>query len=90
MKRRLQFLHLLVFGLLLAAFGAAAQTPVAYYPFTGNAKDLSGNGNSALVNGATLTQDRFGWGPTTLSVLTAYKAMCRRQTWLPSTPITLR
>ncbi len=61
MKRRLQLLHLLVFGWLLAASGALAQIPVAYYPFTGNAQDLSANGNNAAVHGATLTQDRFGW-----------------------------
>ncbi len=33
---------------------------VAYYPFNGNANDESGNGNNGTVNGATLTQDRFG------------------------------
>jgi uncharacterized protein (TIGR02145 family) len=33
---------------------------VAYYPFTGNAGDSSGNGNHGTVNGATLTTDRFG------------------------------
>jgi len=33
---------------------------VAYYPFNGNANDESGNGNNGAVNGATLTQDRFG------------------------------
>ncbi|OYU82892.1 MAG: hypothetical protein CFE24_13755, partial [Flavobacterium sp. BFFFF2] len=33
---------------------------VAYYPFNGNANDLSGNGNNGTVNGATLTTDRFG------------------------------
>jgi hypothetical protein len=32
---------------------------VAYYPFNGNAKDESGNGNDGTVNGATLTKDRF-------------------------------
>jgi hypothetical protein len=32
---------------------------VAYYPFDGNAKDESGNGNDGTVNGATLTEDRF-------------------------------
>jgi len=32
---------------------------VAYYPFTGNAIDSSGNGNNGLVNGPTLTNDRF-------------------------------
>ena len=33
---------------------------VAYYPFNGNAQDMSGNGNHGTVNGATLTTDRFG------------------------------
>jgi hypothetical protein len=33
---------------------------VAYYPFNGNAKDASGNGNDASVMGASLTTDRGG------------------------------
>ncbi len=33
---------------------------VAYYPFNGNANDMSGNGNNGVVNGATLIADRFG------------------------------
>ncbi|MBA7608358.1 hypothetical protein ES703_15535 [subsurface metagenome] len=33
---------------------------VAYYPFSGNANDESGNGNNGTVYGATLTADRFG------------------------------
>ena len=33
---------------------------VAYYPLNGNADDESGNGNHGVVNGATLTEDRFG------------------------------
>lgn len=33
---------------------------VAYWPFNGNAKDESGNGNDGIVNGATLAADRFG------------------------------
>ena len=33
---------------------------MAYYPFSGNTNDESGNGNDGTVNGATLTQDRFG------------------------------
>jgi hypothetical protein len=33
---------------------------VAYYPFTGNAKDESGNDHNAEVVVATLTTDRFG------------------------------
>ena len=33
---------------------------IAYYPFAGNANDVSGNGHNGTVNGATLTTDRFG------------------------------
>jgi len=33
---------------------------VAGYEFNGNANDVSGNGNNGVVNGATLTTDRFG------------------------------
>ena len=42
---------------------AVAQMPtnglVAWYPFTGNAWDSSGNGNNGNANGATLTKDRY-------------------------------
>ena len=33
---------------------------VGWWPFSGNANDESGNGNNGTVNGATLTEDRFG------------------------------
>lgn len=33
---------------------------VGYWPFCGNADDESGNGNDGTVNGAVLTEDRFG------------------------------
>jgi hypothetical protein len=33
---------------------------VLYYPFDGDASDLSGNQNDGQVNGATLTSDRYG------------------------------
>ncbi len=33
---------------------------VGWWPFTGNAKDLSGNSNDLTVNGATLAKDRNG------------------------------
>jgi hypothetical protein len=54
--------------LLLISISASAQVPsyvptnglVAYYPFNGNANDVSGNGNNGTVNGATLIPDRFG------------------------------
>ena len=55
--------------LFLALFATAfSQVPnyvptnglLGWWPFTGNANDLSGNGNNGTVNGATLTTDRFG------------------------------
>ncbi|MFN5294693.1 MAG: LamG domain-containing protein [Flavobacteriales bacterium] len=33
---------------------------VGWWPFNGNANDESGNGNDGVVNGATLSVDRFG------------------------------
>jgi len=33
---------------------------VGWYPFSGNANDISGNGNNGTVYGAALTTDRFG------------------------------
>ena len=45
--------------LLYAGFGLAAQTPIAYYPFNGNANDAIGTLNGA-VSGAILATDRFG------------------------------
>lgn len=33
---------------------------IAYYPFTGNAGDSSGNANHGIINGANLTSDRKG------------------------------
>jgi len=35
---------------------------VAFWPFSGNANDATGNGNNGTVNGATLTTDRLGSG----------------------------
>ena len=33
---------------------------VGWWPFNGNANDESGNNNHGIVNGATLSTDRFG------------------------------
>ena len=33
---------------------------VGWWPFNGNAQDESGNGNHGMVNGASLSADRFG------------------------------
>ena len=40
--------------------GNLNQGLVAYYPFNGNAKDESKNGNDSVSTNATLTNDRFG------------------------------
>lgn len=61
MKQRFYSLFFVLTCFLLAAAGLRAQTPVAYYPFTGSATDESPYANHASVNGALLTQDRFGW-----------------------------
>jgi hypothetical protein len=56
-------LYLLCMASLLLALSVAlpghAQTPVAYYPFNGNANDAIGTLHGT-VNGATLTTDQFG------------------------------
>lgn len=36
-----------------------AQSPIANYPFNGNAQDETSNGFDGSVNGAKLTTDRF-------------------------------
>ncbi|MCC6410355.1 MAG: T9SS type A sorting domain-containing protein [Saprospiraceae bacterium] len=66
MKRNVYLLFMLV-GWLLSAVGLNAQTPVAYYDFNGDAKDQSSFANHAAVNGAALTQDRFGWSNSAFS-----------------------
>ena len=58
-------LTLFVAVLAAALFGVGCASPlekglVAYYPFNGNAKDESGNGNDGGVSGAILTTDRHG------------------------------
>jgi len=55
----------ILFLLLFATTFARAQTDLgsglrAYYPFSGNALDASGNNNHPVFNNATLTSDRFG------------------------------
>jgi len=60
--------HLLILAAALLSISTFAQIPnyvpanglVGWWPFNGNANDESGNGNNGTVNGATLTQDRFG------------------------------
>ena len=64
-KKNLLMTAIAIFGL---ATITMAQVPsyvpttglVGWWPFTGNAIDSSGNANNGIVNGATLTTDRFG------------------------------
>lgn len=60
MKRNVFFL-ILSLWIGLSGF---AQIPlnglIAWFPFNGNANDMSGNGHNGTVYGATLTTDRFG------------------------------
>ncbi len=61
-------LLLIAMGFALTTQMIMAQVPsyvptnglVGYWPFNGNANDESGNGNNGVVNGATLTTDRYG------------------------------
>ena len=63
MKKTLLTLFAFILGL-----SAFSQIPnyvpsnglVGWWPFNGNANDESGNGNNGTVNGATLTNDRYG------------------------------
>ena len=60
--------NLITICLIALAFNSFAQLPsyvptnglVGYWPFTGNANDVSGTGNNGTVSAATLTTDRFG------------------------------
>jgi len=65
MMRIILLVLLVVFGSSSGAFALPSNNPitaglVAAYEFTGNANDVGGNGNDGVVNGATLTTDRFG------------------------------
>jgi hypothetical protein len=63
-----KILLLLALGVALTTQTLFAQVPsyvpttglVGYWPFNGNANDISGNNNNGTNNGATLTSDRFG------------------------------
>jgi hypothetical protein len=65
MKKTILFL---VMAVALTTSTLFAQVPsyvpsnglVGYWPFNGNANDISGNANNGTNNGATLTTDRFG------------------------------
>ena len=55
----------ILFCLILLTNIASAQVDLslglrAYFPFSGNANDVSGNNNNPVFNNATLTTDRNG------------------------------
>jgi uncharacterized repeat protein (TIGR01451 family) len=61
--RRYKVVFFTIFSLIIISKFAQADLNdglVAYYPFNGNANDESANENHGVVNGATLTTDRFG------------------------------
>lgn len=61
MKRKLLFqIVLLLTTTTLFAQVNLKNGLVAYYPFSGNTNDKSGNDNNGIATGLTLTQDRFG------------------------------
>jgi len=64
MKNIFYILILLLFTTATQAQNIPSYVPtnglVGWWPFNGNANDESGNGNNGIVNGATLTTDRFG------------------------------
>ena len=62
MKHLLTLTFLFIFDLTFAQVPSYVPTNslVGWWPFNGNANDESGNGNNGTVNGATLTNDRFG------------------------------
>ncbi|HLU87512.1 MAG TPA: LamG-like jellyroll fold domain-containing protein, partial [Taishania sp.] len=60
MKKISIFLALLVLTLVSKAQLTLGDSLIAYYPFSGNASDVTGNGYDGTIYGATLTTDRFG------------------------------
>jgi hypothetical protein len=62
MKKTLTLLFLLCLNIVFAQVPTYVPTNglVAFYPFNGNAIDVSGNGNNGANSGAVLTNDRFG------------------------------
>jgi hypothetical protein len=59
MKKHFTIITLLALTCLSSVL-AQTNCLLAYYPFNGNANDLSGNGYNGTVHGATLATDRFG------------------------------
>ena len=58
---------------------------VAWYPFDGNASDMSGNGNHGTVHGATFGQDRHGMSGLHAGALT-FNATNHHYAEIPNAP----
>ncbi len=58
---------------------------VAWYPFDGNASDMSGNGNHGTVHGATFGQDRHGMSGLHTGALT-FNAANHQYAEIPNAP----
>lgn len=59
-KRNLTITIMAVLLATAPSFADLGDGLLAYYPFTGDARDVTGNGHNGTVYGATLTPDRFG------------------------------
>ena len=66
MKKSIAFIAIVSVFLNCSNNGVSSSTSsldnglIGYYPFNGNAKNLSGQGNNGTIYGATPTADRFG------------------------------
>lgn len=60
MKKKLVLIFIILLSCIIPAQNIPTKGLIAYFPFDGNAKDLSGNDNDGKVWGAYLTKDRFG------------------------------
>ena len=59
-KNQMKKSILLTFTLLISSLLFSQTGLIGSYPFNSNANDVSGFGNNGVINGATLTTDRFG------------------------------
>ena len=60
MKKAMCMLGQLFMPIAMAMGGNLLNGLVGYWPFDGNANDISGNGNNGMIHGVTLTTDRHG------------------------------
>lgn len=81
MKKHLLFLSLFIINVLIAQVPTYVPSNglLAWYPFSGNANDESGNNLNGTVNGANLTTDRFN------SQNSAYSFAPNQEIYIPNT-----